>query len=297
MRVLVAGYGSAGKRHAKNARELGHEVHVIDRDKVAQGRAHDDGFAPDVELPRTIVVKDGDLGASPDVQRPLTEFLLKADAIVIATPAEAHFRAAEWPLAEGYSGPLFVEKPLDVNLENAEFWRSWPSACTCVGYNWRFLESVRNHDRRHITEVSALTRTDMASWPGAGYASPLLEGSHDIDLLRMFIGRSARVTYSARDDRGAWNLELQSDKAKAAWRLWPNSPNVERALWVNGRRAYLFDGAKAVAAAVEPTYRAELGAFLEAAGRGTPVPGAATFEDGLAVLKIVEQAEEDCLRG
>ena len=271
MRVLVIGYGSAGKRHAHNARELGHEVVVREHDHGKREQALDDGFVVQ-HLGFTWRAEWGEgysnKGAPPD-------------AAIIATPAHTHYEVAHSLRSEGYEGPLFVEKPLDTSTEHADFWRSWPHPTVMVGYNWRFVEGVR--EARGAERVFARTWTDMSQWPGADYAGPLLECSHDIDLTRWLTGQRP-VVVRRHDD--FWVARCEAGPLAEL----VMHPHPWRELIADGQRVYDLLHDHEITQAVEPSYKAELAAFLKAADNGTGVDDGATFEDGLAVVEICEQA-------
>lgn len=265
MQVLIVGYGSAGKRHAHNARLLGHEVVVWDDSGRARRAAIDDGF-------------------------PLADFdpcwLAEKGAAIIATPAATHHDVARQLLDAGYSGPLFVEKPIDVTTEHAEFWRSWPHPTAMVGYNWRFVEGVKEAAGGEIGVT--VTCTNMDDWPGFGYAGDLLECSHDIDL-HLFLFPQENIEVVRGQEPATWYIR-HGGNARGGIYSRAASP-TSRYFGVDADVVYKFFTPDEIAAAVEPSYRAELAAFLAAAEKGEPVPEAATFADGLAVVEIVEQAE------
>ena len=266
VRVLVCGFGSAGRRHAKNARELGHEVVVIETDDTARAEANDAGFK----------------GITPDLYRFRG---VEPGAAVIATPAATHLPVAKQLKDAGYAGPLFVEKPIDVETTCNDWWMQWPCVTRCVGYNWRFVKGVR--EARGAGEVVTVTRTDMSLWPGATYAGELLECSHDLDLHRWLSGqRDFIVDY----DDGEWII-WGDPKEPCIGEIAPHAAAPRRSLRTEKGYIYNLCTDEEIAVTVEPSYRAEMEAFLDAAEKGEPVAGAATFEDGLAVLRIVEEAE------
>jgi predicted dehydrogenase len=169
MRVAIFGGGSIGARHAMNLRNSGVLTCVLDVDPTR-------GAAPEMFDPRW------------------------PDAVIIATPAATHEAVATTLLACGYSGPLFVEKPLALRSA-APVFRDWPHPVTMVGYNWRFHPEV--------APLSALLasggtlhldmRTDIAKWPGAAYSDPLLECSHEVDLAYAWLGAPTSVQGGSLD--------------------------------------------------------------------------------------------------
>ena len=284
MRILVAGYGSAGRRHAKNARELGHEVVISEWCAEAATRAKRDGYnVPLYEM--------------------LPEAISTVGAAVIATPARKHWIVAQSLERYGYAGPLFVEKPLDVNLRNADWWRDWPSPTVMCGFNWRFHPLVGRTLAAGI-ERDAIPfdgfywcEQDMSTWPGKDYASVLLEFSHEIDLALMVHGPGKCVQASRRGD--TWVLRLSHMSGNSEIVISGGEPQGCRGGTIKGKDAHydIWEGGWDVgenpdaAELLEASYKAELAEFLAAAEAGRPIEHGATFADGLAVLKIVEEAE------
>ena len=98
MQFLIIGYGSMGKRHAKNLRVLlpGADIRIYDP-----------------MMPGTI--------------------LAYADAVIIASPAETHPMYMKWCNDRDIPIPFFVEKPLGTSvLPN-----SYAPECA-IGFNYRF---------------------------------------------------------------------------------------------------------------------------------------------------------------
>jgi len=275
VRVLVIGYGSMGKRHARNARELGHEVTILDLSNNAEAQAMADGF------------------------QILIGSAVHHDAIVIASPAATHYQLASGLAERGYAGPLFVEKPLDITTEHAEFWRSWPHPTTCVGYNWRFHQAARfffeqrddylqRADDRY-SRVHLCCCTNMDEWPGTRYSSPLLECSHEVDLL----GRLRGDLESARAQRDGMLLRFEHATVTVYWDC---SDGCRVFTELRGNDVKVEVTIPSYGPMLEKSYREELRRFLHAAERGAKcsASGLATFEDGLAVIEICEQVGRMC---
>jgi predicted dehydrogenase len=269
LRMLVIGYGSMGQRHAANARALGHQVLVYDsnaeRMEAARRAGHDLLW-----------------GCAMDI----------VGAVVIATPAADHAASAARLLECGYCGPLFVEKPLDVGLTREAFWTAWPHPTTMVGYNLRWqpqARALRLGLEGCDTLVAAMfaLSCNMADWPGHNYGEPLLECSHEIDLA-LWCGVPAELSVVAIDHEGA-RLEFGHRHCRVdMW--WAAEPSQYRRGWVIESRHFNasagFDSPQALG---EQMYRDELVHFLNCAQAG--VATECSFEDGLAVLRICEQAK------
>lgn len=173
MKVAIIGCGSIGCRHARNASALGHGIIAYDSQAPSEALVKSTG--PGVTFCASLAVAVE--------QRP--------DAAMICTPASTHAAVAKQLLEQGYRGPLFVEKPLATTLEDCEIFESWPHPTLMVGYNWRFNHDVTLWQHKWPETPTALTfrvETDLASWPGSGYADPTLECSHEQDLASAIIG-------------------------------------------------------------------------------------------------------------
>lgn len=294
MRVLVLGYGSMGRRHAANAKALGHTVLVVDTsgDRCLQALRDDvcdwSGDTVGKSRPRGI------------------------DACVIATPVLAHIAIAGELLACGYSGPILIEKPLArTAMEAVPF-----AACgrLQVGYNLRFHSGLQ--ELRHAMPDVGYPQTgtfsiqcDKTSWPGRAYEDMLLEASHEIDLAQWLFGRAAVAGAVGAGDR--WTLLLRHLSAAAptsvvhldgtyrGYRRYAEVRGPDGVLtwcWHGQDGSWRWDlsgpgvplGAGGVCCP-EDTYRAELQNFLRHVAGGHQVL-ACTFEDGLAVLHVCDEA-------
>ncbi len=288
MRVLIVGYGSMGKRHASNAAALGHAVYVYD----ASPSAYDDA--------------EHAWTATPD-----EAIATEPDAVVIATPATEHAFDFGWLSSNCPDAAFLVEKPLDVDLGNAEMWEGWKGATACVGYNWRFVpriatmrvasdvsvEALGDMARADEVRLSLTTRTDMRRWPGAYYGGLLLECSHDIDLALWLVNADRRSSFRAERSEKAWHLTMESEAGdRAEIEIVDESPVQQREVELHttftAATALIdLDTAEGLEL-VEASYREEMRRFLFAAERGEAVADAATFLNGLAVLQVVERAQE-----
>jgi predicted dehydrogenase len=263
LRVAVIGCGSIGLRHIRNILALGHSVIATDVDESRLDAAVDAGA-------RRGTLRD-------------------AEAVLICTPAHTHTSVLLELRHAGYTGPLFVEKPICNDLADRAEWETWPHPTTMVGYNLRFHTAARSL-RDHVQQPTGgqfLLDCDARDWPGDRYASMLLECSHEIDLA-LFCGAPTTVidkgNYVDEHDISFW--------LGPSWyvALRDRMPKYHRQ-WTLTRR-----GAEASAFFYEPAelggqmYVGELAHFLDCAACGvaTDTP----FTDGLRVLDVIEQARK-----
>jgi predicted dehydrogenase len=209
--------------------------------------------------------------------------------VMICTPASTHEAVAEQLLAFGYRGPLFVEKPIALRSD-AEVFKSWPHPTTMVGYNWRFHRDLQGvamfaaHERAHI---HATCHTDMRTWPGAGYADPVFECSHEIELVCEWLGPVRAVVGGQLRDNGFW-VQSQHERGDAVIDIkW--AAETAR-IWRVGRPQG--DGwmeiRPSLNAALTLSYYDELRHFINCASR--EVATCCAFRDGLAVVDVIERA-------
>ncbi len=255
MRVGIIGLGSIGQRHRSNLFALGYELVCYDTS------------------PPWARTWDGFIEAYPH-------------AVLICTPASTHATVAQQLLDAGYQGPLFVEKPLALSVEDAEVFARWPHPTTMVGYMLRFHDMARAMRAMYQTRTRGrfYVYSDMSQWPGSAYADPLLEYSHEIDLA-LWMGAPARVTVASRSAvdalfmlGGKWSIGIH-------W----TSPTSERQWAVfDDSTGYLehFDGQNALG---DHMYIEEMKHFLDCAQRG--VPTETPFADGIRVLDVIAQVE------
>lgn len=121
MQILVLGLGSIGRRHARNFKSLGVDDII--------------GFDPDPDRQAQFVAETSG--------RPYSDFAAaldeKPDLVVVASPNRFHLPQAQ--AAAGAGLPLFIEKPVGTNLEDANrlasLIRERGLYCHC-GSNWKF---------------------------------------------------------------------------------------------------------------------------------------------------------------
>jgi len=195
MRIAIVGTGSIGRRHARNLIALGgNELHV-----------YDPALGATAELARYGVVIHASL-----------HDLLEAspEAAVICTPPHMHLQAAIVALEAG--AHLFIEKPIADELSGID--RLLHEAdrrgrIVMVGYNWRFHRALRTArelvDAGRIGAIRIVATTAghyLPEWrPDSDYrhgyfvrhetgGGIILDGSHEIDQVRWFMGEVSEVS-------------------------------------------------------------------------------------------------------
>ena len=250
-----------GQRHAANARALGHEVGVQDTDMDRRRQASAGGYV-----------------------LPADRWLTDVDAVVVATPSSQHVEA----MRDWCARPLLVEKPLAMSVAEVESLPRKPEY-VWVGYNWRHhAEIVAARTRCSLPDRLTLgCDTRMAEWPGRAYESPVLECSHEIDLLHWWRApRRPRLALATMLSEHA--MALSYDTGDEVFLDWDAEP-CRTVLVERGNSAETFFPSLGVA--LQQSYRYEMEAFLAWVGAGYRAPAGCTLEDGLAVLRICEQAK------
>ncbi len=259
MNVTIIGLGSIGMRHARNAEALGHSV---------------TGF-------------DGDGAVRPLPCAGSLEMAVKhAEAVLICTPASTHAAVARQLLDAGYRGPLFCEKPLALSVEECAVFEAWPHPTTMVGYNWRFNEEVQQLFALKPGYLRTILSccTDMRSWPGRSYGDPLLECSHEIDLV--LSQSSALETPSVScwcgyDPDSTFtnnvSLSINGSEVRVNWKA--NVIETQRSFERGPFRLTPTKGS------IEESYRSALRHFLDCAQHcvATMIP----FADGIRVVDLI----------
>jgi predicted dehydrogenase len=195
-RVLIVGFGSIGRRHLANLRQL------RPRSRIGVWRLHN---PPDPQPPT---------GADEQFVSLEQALEFAPDAAIIAGPASTHLETA-LSLAEA-GVHLLVEKPLAVDPAGVADLIDRCRARGLVlmtGYNLRFMPSLQAAkeclDRGRIGQVITV-RAEVGQYlpdwrPGSDYRAgvsarkalgggALLELSHELDYLAWFFGVPKRVT-------------------------------------------------------------------------------------------------------
>lgn len=170
--VIIVGYGSAGKRHEKAARARGLSVVTVDPDHTRKALMFDYEHAFRAYSPKMVVV---------------------------ATPPDGHLEVVNYALE--LTPYVLCEKPLcDVGeIEDAQrVIDKHPDQKVNVAYNYRYhaaLKGVLEDDG----EIKSLTMTCVQHRlvrPSWGYL--LDHVSHDLDIVRMFLGDNIVVHEAER---------------------------------------------------------------------------------------------------
>lgn len=194
--VLVAGAGSAGRRHLRNLRAL------LPDARLACWRMSEPASDPELATLADAVVFSAEeaLAFSPG-------------AAIVAGPATTHARVAIALAAHGV--PLLIEKPLSHSLREADLIADAVAASgtvALVGYMLRFhplLATLRAELERgtigRVLSVDAEVGQSITEWrPAKPYQSTvsaradlgggvLLELSHEFDYLAWLLGPVSRV--------------------------------------------------------------------------------------------------------
>jgi len=253
MRIAVIGCGSIGTRHLQTLIALGQDVIPFDCAKPEMNSAAQ------------------------------WQHVINADAALICTPAASHAFDARTLLEEGWDKPLFVEKPLALKVEDCAVFAGWPHPTVQVGYQLRFhsdvwwlKDAVRAPTLAHV----------LVRWDARRYTHGLLESSHELDLLRFFMG-DLRVREAYRQPDGElWvyfgnGIEARIHYGSATYyRSWHLQ---------NGRRdaGVAFSTPEQLGAQM---YRDELQHFLVCASQRL-VPNC-TVADGIAAIDLCDQVNE-----
>ena len=314
MRIVLFGSGWVMPFHARAVHEHPAATLVAAANWRQESLAR---MAVEFEIPRT-TTRWQDLAEDPNV-----------DAVVIGTPNALHASQAVACLRAGKH--VLVEKPMAATLADAETMAATAEESTgnlMVGHCWRFHTDVRQmRDRIASGELGEVVKTRgyavHAGWGPSGWftdsalagGGALLDmGVHAIDTARFLLGdpqplqvyaavgtRYARDRYTVDDDAVLlirWANGTNS-LVEAGW--WhPHLPGLEADTEVYGTSGYariwdFTDAPPGYEHCAQPMFSAQMREFLDAAIEGRePRPGPA---DGLAVMRIVDQAYRSTIRG
>ena len=203
MKILVAGLGSIGQRHARNLRTLlGDELELQAYRVRRASPVIRDGRAAEGDLD-----SEYDLRSFGDLDEALAE---RPDAVFVTNPASEHVPVA---LAAARAGcHLFVEKPLSHSLDGVDELIGLveeQGLTAMVGYQLRFHPSFGKLRKFARAETFLAARfdvgeylPDMHPWEdyrGLNYSRSdqgggvILQQSHDLDLAYALFGMPRRV--------------------------------------------------------------------------------------------------------
>ncbi|MBU4378109.1 MAG: Gfo/Idh/MocA family oxidoreductase [Proteobacteria bacterium] len=298
MRSLIIGYGSIGARHARLLAEMGHEVRCVTRN-------------PQCPFPVFTDLADALDGNMPGLT-------------VISTPTADHHDTLRALLAHGFSGRILVEKPLFDHVP-----ATLPPATGHIfaAYNLRLHPLVQEAARlltdRPIFSARFFVGQYLPDWrPGtdytAGYSARRDQGggvlrdlSHELDLALHLLGPWRRVAaigghFSdlAIDSDDVFDLLLETSRcpsvsihldylnrtARRGFEINAQELSIH-ADFITGRleaegQAKVFDLDR------DATYRAQLAALTSG-----ETARLCSFEQGLAVLGLIEAAERAATQG
>ena len=298
VKVLVLGYGSAGRRHVAHLLSLGARVAVYDPALV--GRAVEMPADTRPAPPPRVFWDEGDA------------MRWGADAVLIATPAQDHLRALARVVAASFRH-VFVEKPLA--LAAFEF-DGLDELCVQVGYQLRshpgcraLKDAVDAGAVGSVQSARFYTGSHISTWGGSSYADALLECSHELDAARWVMGEAEVAGAACHPREATWEVVLRhaggplssvhmstvehlysrrwcvvGTGGVATWDSAEALTTVER---VGGAVETVWQG-ESMEAANRQAYRAQLEAFLSAARAGATPP--CSLEDGLAALRLCDRA-------
>lgn len=250
------------------------------------------------------------IGASPRAHRNAAEMLERGalDAIVVASPAEAHLADARCASAVGI--PALVEKPPAPDAAGAAELAELEPA-PFVGLNRRFrLERLRNEsDAAGPLRLRISLRYRRRSWRAITVADDALGdlGPHAADVA-LWLSAAAPVEVRCRlASRERAELELVTSTGSAAIELATDRPHRELVAvataggdWrrsAEGGLASLLTGR--IPGREHPlvrTLRAQLGSYEAALRGGDPSPLASAW-DGVAVMSCIDAARRSAAAG
>jgi predicted dehydrogenase len=209
VRVLIAGLGAIGQRHARNLRAVygaDLELHAFRRRRlphvVTEWLERDDSQDVERELEATVFTHlDAALAARPD-------------AVFVCTPSSQHVEIAQRAADAGCH--LFIEKPVSHTLDGIERLRETVAAkelIAVVGCQWRYHPCVRWF--RDALRAGSFGRILRAEIDYAEY----LPGWHAYEDYRR--------SYAARADLGGGVVLTQIHDYDLAWWLFGPCRRVE----------------------------------------------------------------------
>ena len=117
MNVLIIGYGSVGKRHAKNMAILGITCFVIEPNITRLYEANNEGYMGYSSLDKVDCTQ---------------EF----DAVLVCSPPAYHIEQTIWALKLGKK--VFLEKPIGINFEQCKSLLKYDHDKVFIGYTYRW---------------------------------------------------------------------------------------------------------------------------------------------------------------
>ena len=208
LRILVAGLGAIGQRHARNLRTVcgeGLELLAYRRRRlphvITESLQRDDSRNVETELELTVF---DDLDAA---------LAARPDAVFVCTPSSGHIEIAQRAADAGCH--LFIEKPISHSLDGVDRLRETVAAkqlVVLVGCQWRYHPAVRW--LREVLESGSLGPLRRAEIDYGEY----LPDWHPYE--------DYRTSYAARADLGGGAVLTQIHDYDLAWWLFGASRTV-----------------------------------------------------------------------
>ncbi|MFI5232766.1 MAG: Gfo/Idh/MocA family protein [Gemmatimonadales bacterium] len=327
MRILIAGLGAIGQRHARNLRALrGGDIELMAyrsrrlRHVVTDTLTKDETRDVEAELGvRAFDDLDAALGAKPD-------------AVFICTPSSRHLDIAQRAAEAGCH--LFIEKPVSNTMAGVERLRATAVASglvVMVGSQWRFHPCVRA--LRAAIEGGTLGRLVSAEITYAEYlpdwhpyedyrtsyaaraelgGGVVLTQIHDYDLACWLFGTPRRVTATGGmlgaleiDVEDTVDARLEGGRAPVRVRQTFAARPPVRTIMVTGERGSATLDMLGARLSFSPPLAPEMSvaeyqrnrmfvdeaaSFLESVGRREPP--AVTLDDGITALRVALAVKE-----
>lgn len=206
MNILIIGYGSVGKRHAKNLARLGITFFVVEPNITRLNEASTEGYIGYASLDEV-------------------DYTHKFDAVMVCSPPAFHIDQTIWALKLGKK--VFLEKPMGINLEQCKSLLKYDYKKIFIGYTYQWNPQFRKLKKDiEIGEVGKLYYANfvigmnLEDWhPWESYqdffmsslelgGGALLDESHFIELAIDLFGLPEKI---AGTQSKISNLEIETD--------------------------------------------------------------------------------------
>lgn len=293
MRILIIGYGSIGKRHARLLADMGHSVSCMTSNN-------------ECPFPVASNMEEALSSSSPE-------------AVIISNRTMDHLGTLQVLRSSGYSGPVLVEKPLFTKVVSDD---TLGGDNVYVAYNLRYHAIVQRCreilDGKTIYSAQFHVGQYLPDWrPGtdytACYSARKAEGggvirdlSHELDMAQYLLGTWKRVTALGGhfsplkiDSDDVYSLLLETERCPVvSVHMDYLNRIMRRGFDMNldgvSLRADFVSGTLEVNEEVETfsverdqSFIAQLEAFTSGA-----LSQQCSFDQGLAVIALIEAAEQ-----
>ena len=206
MNILIIGYGSVGKRHAKNMARLGITLFVVEPNITRLDEASTEGYIGYASLDEV-------------------DYTHKFDAVMVCSPPAFHIDQTIWALKLGMR--VFLEKPMGINLEQCKSLLKYDYKKIFIGYTYQWNPQFRKLKKDiEIGEVGKLYYANfvigmnLEDWhPWENYrdffmsrndlgGGALLDESHFLELAIELFGLPTRI--SSLQSKIS-NLDIETD--------------------------------------------------------------------------------------